>query len=125
MRKFFILLFMIFIVYVKAQTINNIVVHKDTANISIQFYNMSYYYENEYFYYDKRQITLISKYSILEFKTQLKWALKNVKKNICGRFGRFGLNINTNIIYLYDDYGYTELTIKDAKDLLKIIKNYD
>jgi hypothetical protein len=114
-----------FAVYVKAQTINNIVVQQDTTSISIQFYNMNYYYENEYFYIDQRQITLISKYSILEFKTQLKWALKNVKKNVCGRYGRFGLNINTNIVYLYDDFGYTELSIKDAKELMSIIKKYD
>jgi hypothetical protein len=114
-----------FAVYVKAQTINNIVVQQDTTSISIQFYNMNYYYENEYFYIDQRQITLISKYSILEFKTQLKWALKNVKKNVCGRYGRFGLNINTNIVYLYDDFGYTELSIKDTKKLMSIIKKYD
>ena len=114
-----------FTVYVKAQTINNIVVNQDTTSISITFYNMCYYYEKEYFYIDQREITLINKYSILKFKTQLKWALKNVRKKVCGRYEYFGLNINTNIIYLYDKFSYTELSIKDAKKLMYIIKKYD
>ena len=125
MRKIFIILFLFVIVFVNAQKINNLDIQQDTTTISIQFYNMMYYYENEYFYSDLRQIALLSKYSVFEFKTQLKWALKNVKKDVCGRFGRFGLNIHTNIIYLYDDFGYTELSIKESKRLLKIIREYD
>jgi len=125
LKKIIIILFLLFNIYqLKAQHINNIDVNVniDSVSISITFYNMCYFYNQEYFYLDKREIKLISYYSIIELKTQLKWALKNVKKNTCGRFGRFGLKMNTNQIYLYDDFGFTTLSIKDAKQLNTIIK---
>jgi len=125
MKKIFSLLFLLISIGINAQSINNLKIKSDSVSITMQFHNMSYYYDNEFFYNDDRQITLLNQYSIFEFKTQLKWALKNVKKNVCGRFGRFGLNRNTQMIYLYDDFAFTVLTIKEAKILLKQIKKWE